>query len=120
MKKIIIVIFSFATFFFSCRKDKVEDSQGISEDCPELVSYTSNIQTFLTLNCSTSGCHNANSNAAGYVFETYAQAEEHADIILSVIRHESGVSAMPQGGPKLADSTIRKMNCWINQGKLFN
>ena len=118
--KISLVVLIACIAFFSCRKDKVEETQGISEDCPELVSYTNNIQTFISINCSTSGCHNSNTGAAGYIFETHAQVEEHADIILSVIRHETGVSAMPQNGPKLADSTIRKMNCWINQGKLFN
>jgi hypothetical protein len=29
-------------------------------------------------------------------------------------------SSMPQGGDKLADSLIQKVNCWINQGALNN
>lgn len=115
--------FLFALLIFSaysCRKDKVEEVSVFTEDCPETVSYTNDIQTFLNINCSTSGCHDANSNTAGYTFETYTQIEEHADIILSVIRHESGFVAMPQGAPKLSDGVIRKMECWINQGKLNN
>jgi hypothetical protein len=27
---------------------------------------------------------------------------------------------MPQGAPKLADSLIQKVNCWINQGAKNN
>jgi hypothetical protein len=116
----ILIIFSLSIFCFSCSKDKVEEVTISAEDCPETISYTNDIQTFLDINCTTSGCHNANSNAAGYTLETHSQVEEHADIILSVIRHESGFSAMPQGAAKLSDEVIRKMECWINQGKLFN
>ena len=118
--KFFFIIISASLLFVSCRKDKVDEVTISPEDCPETISYTDDIQTFLNINCTTSGCHNSNSNAAGYVFETHSQVEEHAQIILSVIRHESGVSAMPQGQQKLNDSTIQKMECWISQGKLFN
>lgn len=116
----IILISIVSIFILSCRKDKVEEVAVTPEDCPETISYTDDIQPILTTNCSTSGCHNESSSSAGYTFEEYSQVEEHAEIILSVIRHESGFSPMPQGSPKLSDSTIQKMECWINQGKLFN
>lgn len=115
-----LTILLVSLLFVSCRKDKVEEVTVSPEDCPETISYTDDIQTFLNVNCTTSGCHNSNSSAAGYVFESHSQVEEHAQIILSVIRHESGVSAMPQGQQKLNDTTIQKMECWISQGKLFN
>tara|TARA_B100000508_G_scaffold138385_1_gene134339 strand:+ start:20504 stop:20863 length:360 start_codon:yes stop_codon:yes gene_type:complete len=116
-----ILIFIATTFILvSCRKDKVQEVTITPEECPETISYTNDIQPFLDINCSTSGCHDSNTGSAGYVLEQHSQVEEHAEIILSVIRHESGFSAMPQGGPKLPDSTIQKMECWIGQGKLFN
>lgn len=119
MKYFILVLLT-SLLIFSCRKDKVQEVAPQPEECPETISYTDDIQPFLDMNCSTSGCHNANSGSAGYVLETHAQVSDNADVILSVIRHESGFSPMPQGGQKLNDSTIQKMECWISQGKLFN
>jgi hypothetical protein len=118
--KCFTLIFLTSFLIFSCRKDKVQEVTIQPEECGETVSYTNEIQPFLDINCSTSGCHNANSGSAGYVLETHTQISDNADVILSVIRHESGFSPMPQGSPKLNDSTIQKMECWISQGKLFN
>lgn len=116
----VVLIVSFLVVLMSCRKDKVEVEPIDPEQCTETISYTNDIQPVLDVNCSTSGCHNANSGSAGYVFETHAQVAEHADIILSVIRHESGFSPMPQGGQKLNDTIIENFECWVDQGKLFN
>jgi len=119
MKKIIFLGL-FLTVLFSCRKDKVGDDQVSPLNCEDTISYAQDIQPFLDINCSTSGCHNSTTNAAGYVFEDYDDADLHANIILSVIRHDAGFSAMPQGAAKLSVSTIQQMACWIEQGKLNN
>lgn len=118
--KIIVGLLLTLLLITSCRRDKVLVESIDPADCIETVSYTQDIQPMLDINCSTSGCHNSNTGAAGYVLETHAQVEEHAQIILSVIRHQSGFSAMPQGAPKLNDSIIKQFKCWIDQGKLFN
>ena len=103
-----------------CRKDKVAVEPFNPAECSETISYTEDIQPVLDINCSTSGCHNANSGSAGYVLETHSQVADNADVILSVIRHESGFSPMPQGGNKLNDTIIQDFECWVSQGKLFN
>ncbi len=71
-------------------------------------------------NCSTSGCHNAASAASGYDLEGHGNISTNANAILSVIRHESGVVAMPYFQPKLNDSIIDQFDCWMIQGKLNN
>lgn len=118
--KTLITVTILLVLAVSCRKDKVAVEPFNPEECTETISYTEDVQPILDINCSTSGCHNSNSGSAGYVFESHPQVSDNADIILSVIKHESGFSAMPQGGDKLSDSTIQKIECWINQGKLFN
>lgn len=119
MRTFLITLF-ISLLAVSCRRDKVDIEPIDPSDCTETISYSQDIQPMLDINCSTSGCHNSNTGAAGYILETHAQVEEHAQIILSVIRHESGFSAMPQGSPKLNDSIIKQFKCWIDQGKLFN
>jgi hypothetical protein len=119
MKKIILMI-SFFTVLYSCKKDMVDDDNVTALNCEDTISYAQDIQPFLDINCSTSGCHNSTTNAAGYVFEDFEDASLHADIILNVIRHDAGFSPMPQGGAKLSDAIIQQMECWVDQGKLNN
>lgn len=101
----------------SCKKDDIEEPDV---ECQEEISYASDIATIVATSCNTSGCHNAASASSGYVFETHAQVSDNASIILSVIRHDGGVQAMPQGGTKLPEEQIDKVDCWIQQGKLNN
>lgn len=117
MKYLLIPILLFTVI--SCRKDKVEEVIPVEEECPEERSFSEDVLPILTTNCSTSGCHDANTQSSGYTFETYEQIDEHAVIILSAMKHETS-SPMPQDGPKLPDSTIQTFDCWIKQGKLDN
>lgn len=118
MKKISCLLFVVAGLAISsCNKDKVEDQVV---DCPNEISYASDIATILSTSCNTAGCHNAASGASGYIFENHSQVSDNAAIILNVIRHEAGFSPMPKNGAKLSDDQINKVACWIQQGKLNN
>lgn len=101
-----------------CKKEKVGENDLVV-NCPDTISFQSNIVPLINTNCSTSGCHDA-SQAGGYTFSTHASIAANADIILKAIRHDSGVSPMPQGGSKLSDAQVLAFNCWIQQGKLNN
>ncbi len=102
----------------ACRKEKAPFTP-VSSDCPNTISFQTQIKTLMDNNCSTSGCHDA-TGQAGYVLTNHSQVSLHANQILKVIRHEAGVENMPQGAPKLADSLIQQFSCWINQGKPNN
>ena len=104
---------------FSCTKDKVSISNQVQNtDCPNIISYSQQIQPLLNQSCATSYCHGGGSN--GYDLSNHASVSDNASIILSVIKHEPGVVAMPQSSAKLPDSVINHFQCWISQGMLNN
>lgn len=116
-----IVAFTFivavGTSTTSCKKDK---TQIVVNDCPDTISYSAKIAPLINQSCATTGCHAAGSAAGGYNLDGHANVSANAAIILNVIKHESGVTPMPAGAPKLADSLIQQVQCWINQGQLDN
>ena len=102
--------------FAACRQDKLEP---VPEECQSgTVSYSQKVEPLILNNCSISGCHDA-TNSGGYTFSNHSDISSNASTILGVIRHEAG-TPMPLGGPKLADSLIAQVNCWIIQGKQDN
>lgn len=115
-----ITIFSFAALLaVSCTKDKVP-AIAIDPNCPDTISFAQKIQPMISQNCSTSGCHDASTQASGYNFTNHANIAANASIMLSAMRSESGVVPMPQGGPSLPDSLIQQFSCWSAQGKMDN
>ncbi|MDX2359814.1 MAG: hypothetical protein QNK23_03335 [Crocinitomicaceae bacterium] len=98
----------------SCKKDMAPDPE-----CVEEISYATHVKPMLDMNCTTTSCHDA-ATAGGYNLVSHSSVSANAEVILSVISHESEFTAMPLGGAKFADSLIQNFNCWIKQGKLNN
>lgn len=117
MKKLFYILFVI-TVAIACKKDQVPPAIELA--CTDDVSYSADILPLINLNCSTSGCHDANTAASGYDLSTYASISANASEILAVLNHESGVTAMPFGQPKLADTIIDKFACWKANGALEN
>lgn len=105
----------------SCHKDK---AQPIPEPTPcdsISVSFANDIQPMFLANCSFNGCHNSTSQADGRVYETHGQIAADAEVCLSAMNHEAGLTPMPLGNPTpIADTLRNKMNCWIQDGKPDN
>lgn len=115
MKKyFFVIIMAGLTVFLSCKKDKT-----VPAECIEEVSFATEVLPVIETNCSTSGCHDA-SGAGGYNLSSYVGISASADAVYHAVNHDSGFQPMPMGGSKLADSTIQKIYCWIQQGKLDN
>lgn len=115
MKKLLVLLG--AVFFVaSCKSDKI---QPIESDCPDVISFSSQIEPLIQQNCSVSGCH-----ASGFVspsLTSHSEISANADDILTRIQLDpTNSQLMPSGGPKLADSLIQQFNCWVSQGKLDN
>jgi hypothetical protein len=112
MKKIIILsilIICTSIYIQSCNYKK-ETSCNPSN----IVTYTNTIKTIMTNNCS--GCHGGSNPSAGINLESYAKLIAYAKdqpIFMGCIKHTLG-KPMPQGGAKLADTTIAKLQSWVD------
>lgn len=115
----------FISVVSSCRKDRATE---VSNDTAEFycdsvtISFSNHIQPIFIQNCATSGCHNSVSASSGYVFETHGQLSQHSNMspALKTMEHDPSLSPMPKFQPKLNDSLIEQIECWIAQGKLNN
>lgn len=114
MKKILILVpILIIVNAVSCTKQQAPVST-ITSDCPDTIKFSTQILPMISDNCFS--CHNAGQTPA---FNDYSSISLLADDILKALKQE-GKPLMPQGGPKLADSLIQQVECWINQGKLNN
>lgn len=94
-----------------CAKDMAPDPE-----CQTQVSFAQEITPLLQDKCVS--CHNG---AQPPNLTTHGSVSAAADDVLSRISLSNGNGLlMPQGGPRLADSLIQKVKCWIDQGKLDN
>lgn len=117
MKKIAIpFVFGLAILLTTqCTSDNEKEFYG-GVDCDTLnVSYSQVIDPILN-DCKS--CHFAGSNGTGVVLATYEGVVTVAENgrLLGAIKHQSGFKAMPQGGGKLSDCSIAKIEAWINKG----
>jgi hypothetical protein len=82
-----------------------------------LVSYATDVKPILDNNCASS-CHSAAKHAAGIDFSSYEKVKSIAgeSRFLGSIRHLAGFSAMPKKAAQLSDSSIKVVNCWIQNG----
>lgn len=107
----------------ACLKDKTIEPAPPppAGPCADTVFFTADLMTeIFNPSCNISGCHNSTSASAGYVLDNHSQIAAGSANILKALKHEPGASPMPAGSPKLADSLIQKLECWIDQGKLNN
>jgi hypothetical protein len=112
MKKIITITLSFilvCSYLNSCTYKK--ETSCVQSN---LVTYNNTIKTIMTNNCS--GCHGGSNPSAGINLESYAKLIAYAKdqpIFMGCIKHTLG-KPMPQGGAKLADTTIAKLQSWVD------
>lgn len=119
MRLVFVTLLFLTAIIFSCSKDKVTENP-ISWDCDTIVSFSNEVVPIFDQNCSTSGCHDASSASAGYVFDSYESISASAEISVDVMLHRTGLTPMPFTEEKLADSVIQVVGCWIDQGKQNN
>lgn len=123
MKKLFsfFLIFSGAVFIvYSCSKKNEEDLNGGATCSSSNMTYTANIKPILQSFCFS--CHGNGLSENGVNFDTYAGVKAVVDNgkLIGVITHSAGFPAMPQGGAKLSDCNISKIQDWINHGALNN
>ena len=87
------------------------------------VTFTATVKPILQASCLT--CHsnsNAGNSGGGIKLENYADVliSTNSGKLMGTINHSPGYQAMPQGGGKLTDCEISKLQKWIDNGKLNN
>ena len=121
MKKYVWVLLLSPLVFASRLKDQTTEPPPPGVCDTDTVSFSGEIQPLIIdASCNVAGCHDSGTSSAGYAFGNYDQISSNSAVILEVLSHNSGVSPMPLGGDKLADSLIQKFDCWIQQGLLDN
>ncbi len=112
------LIFGILFFMLSCSKDETSNTNNSLDCSANKPTYKNDIASILNSSCALSGCHSAASKSAGFDLSTFsgAKSASGSGSFLKSIKHESGSSKMPQGGSKLPDATITKIECWIKNG----
>jgi hypothetical protein len=125
----LILIQVIAVLSYACTKDTADappppPPPTAIRFCDSItVSFSADIQPIMDNSCAFSGCHNSTGTTNGqFAFDTYAgvNAAQLDPKFWDAISHASGASPMPSGSPRLADSLLQKIECWIEQGALDN
>lgn len=113
--KVLFFVFTLGSLLlFSCTRDKVTP---IDQQCNTTISFATDVLPIMEANCAS--CHQPGNASGGYDLSTYTAIAANANAIVGSMK-ANGYQLMPIGGPALADSTIQKISCWINQGKQDN
>ena len=122
--KLLVNVFFIAAIsllaFQSCKKDKTQEPVIVPATCPDTISFTSQVEPLIQASCSTTGCHDAISAAAGFNLVGYSNIKNNATIVLNSMQYKTGLVGMPLGAPQLPDSLIQQVDCWIQQGTQNN
>lgn len=115
MKK--TILFGLVTLFlFSCSNDSTDD---LTLPPAANITYQKDVRAIMNQSCATSGCHNASSNSAGLVLETYAQVRNAFENRGALGRMESTTNPMPPTG-NLPSTSIDLIKTWISNGYIEN
>lgn len=110
-------------FAMSCTKDTpapVVTPDPTPDTTTTKVTYTADVAPIFNASCANAGCHNSGSGVGSLANYTDAKAYTQTGKVLKAIKHQSGAKPMPQGGSKLPDATIAKVEQWIADGYLEN
>jgi hypothetical protein len=121
-KKIIAIVVILSIMFAACKKNDTSSTFVDKAVCTSVIdsanTYAKSIKDIINTNCAQSGCHSASSKKAGVDLSGYSSVKEEIQNgnSLCTIHHGSGCKPMPQGGNKLSDSDIAKIDCWAKNG----
>ena len=117
MKKTYFLLLCFAMTFFlnGCKHEVI-----LKEDCTGITpTYNNDIKAIMDVSCATPACHSGSYAAANISLDTYSSvnSESKKSRFMGSIRHTTGYASMPQGAAQLDSSTIKKLACWIQNGR---
>ncbi|MCC6818123.1 MAG: hypothetical protein IT245_04465 [Bacteroidia bacterium] len=125
VSKLIYVCLSGALILVACKAGKTK----VATTTPAPVAATTNvctntaytydndIKSIIDNNCAKT-CHSASNHASGINLSTHELVKEEAlkSRFMQSLKHEGWISPMPKKSPKLSDSTLNVLSCWIENG----
>lgn len=80
------------------------------------VTYAGTVAPLLQARCT--GCHGSSGPAGGLNLSSYAQVRAVAanGQLMGTVSHAPGFRPMPQGGTKLSDCDLAKLQRWVDAG----
>lgn len=86
-------------------------------NCSIVPAYASDIKSIIDKHCALS-CHSAKNSAAGIDLSTYdlLTSEAKKARFMGALYHKLPYAPMPKKNPKLSDSTLKVLDCWIANG----
>lgn len=128
MKTIVTSIFVASALVLStqaCKSNKAaKPTPGLTETktetasrCDNTISYTTHVKRIIDNNCALS-CHSARNHAGGIDLSTYdlVKAEAQKPRFMGSLNQIGAFTPMPKKSPKLSDSTLLVLSCWIENG----
>jgi hypothetical protein len=112
------VVFVFLLFTLgACKKENAP----APFTCNSAVTYTTVAKAIIDTRCAYSGCHAATTPQGGIALATYIDCKALAQtgILMCTIKHDSCAykpMPYPVGAPKLSDSLITILDCWVTKG----
>lgn len=99
--------------FSACKEDKIPE---VTKPCDVAnpAKYSSDVKPIIDSYCK--ACHQPGGAYSSLPLTTATEVKNAiiSNKLMQTIKHEAGVSAMPQGGSKLSDADIAKIQCWID------
>ncbi len=119
MIKNLIIAFCFTLLISSCYYDKESDlyPSTTTTNCDSIKGqFALEVKPLIDNQCKS--CHNGNLTQGGINLDGYDNVKNATlnGKVLETIRHDNGVSPMPQGTPKLSDCDIKKVTLWKTAG----
>ncbi len=113
-----LILISATAMLTACKAKKTTTATKTKSVCENMVvTYTANVKPVIDANCGNS-CHSAQKKASGIDLSNYESVREEAKKVrfMGAINHQAPFSPMPKKHPKLSDSTIQVLQCWIDNG----
>jgi hypothetical protein len=120
--KIRDVVFLWVFLVAGCTRDKAVVIPTEAFVCDSTVTYTTAIKSIMDSRCGLPTCHDIGTPGGGFNLTTYRDCKDIAlthDVLLCTVKHDTcGYKPMPypMGSPKLSDSLINIISCWVENG----
>ncbi|MFM2135394.1 MAG: hypothetical protein RL021_794 [Bacteroidota bacterium] len=117
----VFALMSLLVFNFGCYYDSLEEIYPTTfngECSTDSITYTNFIGPFISERCLS--CHQTSASVGAPPLGTYMNIRSLADnsdtVLLKVLAHASGYSAMPPGGTKIDNCSYSKVEAWVKNG----